>query len=87
MLLHKLDTFHLMMLVRSFCTFATVQLFKPRTIHGISLSFHGVAKNVQPRSLEAEIALESYKCFSRNAKFSDAVEVDEGDDGDQKSGR
>jgi hypothetical protein len=54
-LLHKLETWHSMILVRFFSTFATVELFKPVKAHAIMSSFYMVAKNVQPQSTEAKL--------------------------------
>ncbi len=74
-LLHRLDTFHSMMLIRSFCKLATVELFKPKRAHAIRSSFYMVAKDVKPHSAEAEIALEKYKSLWHNATFGDGVGV------------
>ncbi|KAI9880240.1 MAG: hypothetical protein M1830_004584 [Pleopsidium flavum] len=76
-LLHKLETWHSMMLVRSFSTFAAVELFKPAKAHAIRSSFYMIAKNVQPQSMEAKAALEQYKRLWRRATFGDEVGVDD----------
>ena len=75
-LLHKLEIWPSMMLVRSFCSFATVELFKPKRAHVIKSSFYMVAKNVQPQSREAKAALELYKELWHKATFGDGLEFD-----------
>lgn len=82
-LLHKLETWHSMMLIRSFCMFATVELFKPIKAHGIKSSFYMVAKDVRPHSAECKIALKRYKSFWHNETFRDGVGFDECDDADE----
>lgn len=83
-LLHNLNSFHSMMLIRSFCKFATVELFKPKRAHAIRSSFYMVAKDVKPHSAEAKIALEKYKSLWHNATFGHGVGVGKSakDDGD-----
>ncbi len=75
-LLHKLETWHSMILVRFFSTFATVELFKPVKAHAIMSSFYMVAKNVQPQSTEAKTALEQYRKLWHRATFGKEVEVE-----------
>lgn len=83
-LLHKLDTFHSMMLVRSFCAFATVELFKPKRSDALRSSFYMVAKDVQPHSADAEVALTRYKSFWYNATFRRGAGSGEAADRDDK---
>lgn len=46
---HKLETWHIVMLVRSFSAFTTIELFKPVKADAIKSSFYLIAKNVQRR--------------------------------------
>lgn len=72
-LLHKLEKWHSMMLVRSFSKFATIELFKPSKTHIIRSSFYMIAKNVQPQCTEARTALEQYRTQWRRATFGHDV--------------
>jgi len=57
------------MLVRSFCKFADVQLFKLTRAHTFLSSFYMVAKNVQPQNEKAKVALEGLKGSWYRATF------------------
>lgn len=78
-LLHKLETWDTVMLVRSFSAFATIELFKPTRAHAIKSSFYLIAKNVQPQSMEAKFALKRYRRLWHNATFVKDIETG-GDD-------
>ena len=71
---HELDKYYSMMLIRAFCTFATVELFKPKSGHAITASCYMVAKDVRPHSVEAEVALKRYKGFWHDITFPHGVE-------------
>ena len=60
-LLHKVDTWDSLSLLKTFDTFSTVELFKPRKIHSARSSFYLVAKKVQPNSDEAKKAVDNWK--------------------------
>jgi 23S rRNA U2552 (ribose-2'-O)-methylase RlmE/FtsJ len=60
-LLHRLDSWDSVMLVRSFCMFADIQLFKPVKAHAMVSSFYMVAKNVQLENGEVRVAVEGFR--------------------------
>lgn len=52
-LLHKAEAWDTIRLLKSFCSFAQVRLFKPESAHRNRSTFYLVAKDVQPDSIEA----------------------------------
>jgi hypothetical protein len=74
-LLHKLETWHTVMLVRSFSTFVTIEVFKPAKTHAIKSSFYMIAKTVQPQSTEAQLALKGYRKLWHGATFGNDAEL------------
>ena len=73
-LLHNLDTWRTMELVRSFDKFATVELFKSVKAHVIVSSFYMIAKAVQPQSQAAQAALRKWKQLWHRATFGTNAE-------------
>ena len=61
MLLHKIEAWDTTELLYRFSQFSSIQLFKPKKKHAIRSSFYLVAKNVQPASDTAKLAIESWK--------------------------
>lgn len=76
-LLHKLESWDTMMLVREFAAFATIDLFKPVKAHAIRSSFYMIAKDVQPQSMEARLALKRYRELWHRATFGNGGEFGE----------
>ena len=74
MMLHKLDGWDTVQLLRSFSKFAKVELFKSVRKHAARGSFYLVAKDVQPRDIEAIKATVMWKQLWWLATFG-------GDDG------
>jgi hypothetical protein len=60
-LLHKVDAWNTIKLLKAFDTFSKIELFKPEKIHGKRSSFYLIAKDVQPDHAEAIKALENWK--------------------------
>ncbi|KAL8845661.1 MAG: hypothetical protein Q9198_011379, partial [Flavoplaca austrocitrina] len=60
-LLHKAEAWDTMCLLKSFCSFAKVTLFKPESAHRQRSTFYLVAKDVQPTSTEARIFIDGWK--------------------------
>ncbi|KAL8711490.1 MAG: hypothetical protein Q9220_004148 [cf. Caloplaca sp. 1 TL-2023] len=52
-LLHKADAYDTLQLLRDFCSFASVSLFKPEPVHQQRSTFYMIAKNVQATGAEA----------------------------------
>ena len=68
-LLHRLETWHVVMLIRSFSMFAEIKFFKPVKAHAIRSSFYMIAKNIQPQNMNANLALERYRNLWHRATF------------------
>lgn len=70
-LLHKLDEWETLKIVKAFSEFSNVQLFKPAVVHAKRSSFYLVAKNVRAGSEEAKRAVEEWslqwflRCYRR----------------------
>lgn len=60
-LLHMVDSWSSLTLLKTFDSFSKVQLFKATKIHGTRSSFYLVAKNVQAESTEAKEAVMRWK--------------------------
>lgn len=73
MLLHKLEAWHTVLLLRTFASFSAVELFKPRSGHAKRSSFYMVAKDVRSDQAEATAAVEAWKAQWRAA----TLETDE----------
>jgi 23S rRNA U2552 (ribose-2'-O)-methylase RlmE/FtsJ len=61
MLLHKVDVWDNVELLRTFAAFSKIQLFKPARIHAQRSSFYLVAKDVQPDHPAVVDAVEKWK--------------------------
>jgi len=61
MLLHKIEAWDTVELLYLFSQFSSIQGFKPKKKHGIRSSFYLIAKNVQPKSEAARMAVETWK--------------------------
>ncbi|KAL8936523.1 MAG: hypothetical protein Q9216_004886 [Gyalolechia sp. 2 TL-2023] len=61
MLLHKVDAYDTAILLKKFCSFANVTLFKPSAGHRQRSTFYMIAKNVQPKSIEARGCIAGWK--------------------------
>ncbi|KAL8681055.1 MAG: hypothetical protein Q9224_006889, partial [Gallowayella concinna] len=60
-LLHKAEAWDTIRLLKSFCSFARVALFKPRTAHQQRSTFYLIAKDVQTSSIEARQFIDDWK--------------------------
>ena len=69
MLLHKADTWRNFLLLYKFSLFSDVELFKPARKHADRSSFYIVAKNVQPASLMAQVAVKGWRADWWRATF------------------
>ena len=61
MLLHKVEAWDTMELLRTLDKIANIQLFKPTKSHATRGSFYLVAKNIQPNKAEAKSAVKGWK--------------------------
>jgi 23S rRNA U2552 (ribose-2'-O)-methylase RlmE/FtsJ len=61
MLLHKIEAWDSTEILYHFSKFSSVQVFKPRRTHAIRSSFYLIARNVQPDSAAAKLAVEMWK--------------------------
>lgn len=68
-LLHKLEDWNTIQLIRLFETFSLVRLFKPTTAHAKKSLFYMVATDVQSQCPEAVQAIENWKKVWRVATF------------------
>ncbi|KAL8951647.1 MAG: hypothetical protein Q9222_002408 [Ikaeria aurantiellina] len=60
-LLHKADAYDTMKLLRDFCSFADVELFKPEAAHQQRSTFYMIAKRVQSTCAEARRFIEDWQ--------------------------
>lgn len=68
-LLHHLESWNTLNIVRRFRQFSDVQLFKPRKAHTRRSSFYMIATSVQSRQSEATEAVQYWKSSWRAATF------------------
>ena len=68
-LLHKAEAWDTMCLLKSFCSFAKVTLFKPESAHRQRSTFYLVAKDVQSTSTEARTFINGWKQAWTEATF------------------
>ncbi|ROV96607.1 hypothetical protein VPNG_08995 [Cytospora leucostoma] len=68
-LLHKLEAWDTVLLLRAFAGFSAVRLFKPRSGHAKRSSFYMVARDVRSDQAEATAAVEAWKEQWRAATF------------------
>ncbi|KAL8787355.1 MAG: hypothetical protein Q9213_002238 [Squamulea squamosa] len=60
-LLHKADAWDTIRLLKCFCSFAQIKLFKPKAGHRQRSTFYLIAKNVQPDSIGALRSIDEWK--------------------------
>jgi hypothetical protein len=60
-LLHKVDAWNTLKILKTFDAFSKVQLFKPEKIHGKRSSFYLIARDVQPNHVEAINSLQNWE--------------------------
>lgn len=70
MLLHKIESMPTMQLLHLFSRFSKLQVFKPARKHGIKSTFYLIAKNVQPDSENARLAVITWKKAWHHATFA-----------------
>ncbi|KAA8910596.1 hypothetical protein FN846DRAFT_1004817 [Sphaerosporella brunnea] len=75
-LLHKIESLDCVLLLREFGQFADVEIFKPHKTHSIRSSFYLVAKNVQPGSTAAGLALRRYKNLWKQTTLLEPIHGD-----------
>lgn len=68
-LLHKVDAWDSILLLKTFETFSKIRLYKPKKIHAARSSFYLIAKDVQPDSAQAIQAIEKWKTDWWRATF------------------
>ncbi|KAF8537632.1 hypothetical protein BDD12DRAFT_911333 [Trichophaea hybrida] len=61
MLMHKMEAWDTVLLLRSLHKFAEISVYKPPKSHAIRSSFYIIAKNIRPYSAEAKAALKRFK--------------------------
>lgn len=61
LLLHKVEAWDTLCILRAFNHFAEIQLFKPRKAHAMKSSFYLIAEKVQPQHPEAVKAVNEWK--------------------------
>jgi 23S rRNA U2552 (ribose-2'-O)-methylase RlmE/FtsJ len=70
-LLHRSSRVTTFRLIRMFCQFSHVQIFKPSRNHTIKSSFYLVAKNIQPESAACLEAMDLFKTIRERASARD----------------
>lgn len=73
-LLHKLESWDTVLLVRKFSMFSDIKLYKPRQGHSTRSSFYMVAKNIDTQRSEAAQAVREWKKVWRVATFGNDEE-------------
>ncbi|MCJ1262402.1 hypothetical protein MMC22_002272 [Lobaria immixta] len=74
-LFHRANAWDTVQLLYEFSQFSNIQLFKPRTKHGVRSSFWLVAKHVQPGHQAAKTALSAWKKAWSQATFGGPEET------------
>lgn len=69
MLLHHMDSYETIKILRVFDEIARIQLFKPLLSHMNRSSFYLIAKNVEPGHLEAVVAVNEWKKVWKDLTF------------------
>ncbi|KAI1360926.1 hypothetical protein F5Y08DRAFT_343154 [Xylaria arbuscula] len=67
--IHKIEAWDSIMLIRSFCMFSDVKLFKPTKVHAKRSSCYMVATNIQSKHEEAIKSVISWKQLWKTATF------------------
>lgn len=78
MLLHKVEAWNTRQTLRTFSSFADVQLFKPKKYHAARSSFYMIATDVKSNSPAARTAVETWKAIWRDATVGQANPDQEG---------
>ncbi|KAI1109287.1 hypothetical protein F5Y14DRAFT_433151 [Nemania sp. NC0429] len=73
-LLHRIELWMNVLLLRTFCKFSSVQVYKPNTSHAKRSSFYMVASNIQSRHEDAIAAVETWKQLWKSATFDSEEE-------------
>ncbi|KAI3394980.1 hypothetical protein diail_2038 [Diaporthe ilicicola] len=73
-LLHKVESWNTLRLLRTFDGFSTIQLFKPTSGHAKRSSFYLVATDIRSDSPEAVAAVKAWKADWKIATFTDEEE-------------
>jgi 23S rRNA U2552 (ribose-2'-O)-methylase RlmE/FtsJ len=81
LLLHHMNTWETVQILRDFQSFATVQVKKPTTSHNASSSFYMIAEDVRPTSAAALAFVAKWKHKWRVATFEAVGEVDQSGSG------
>lgn len=68
-LLHKVDVWDNMILLKTFETFSNIHLYKSEKVHSVRSSFYLVAKNVDPECAAATEAVKNWKMVWWRATF------------------
>jgi 23S rRNA U2552 (ribose-2'-O)-methylase RlmE/FtsJ len=71
LLLHRSSRVSIFRLIRMFCQFSDVQIFKPSKNHTIKSSFYLVVKNIQPKSKACLEAMDLFKTVWERAVARD----------------
>jgi 23S rRNA U2552 (ribose-2'-O)-methylase RlmE/FtsJ len=61
MLMHKMEAWDTVLLLRTLHKFSKITVFKPSKSHAIRSSFYIIAKNIRPYSAEAKAALKRFR--------------------------
>ncbi|KAI0534572.1 hypothetical protein GGR58DRAFT_516043 [Xylaria digitata] len=68
-LLHKVESWKSVLILRTFCKFSDVKTFKPTKAHATRSSCYMVASNIQPQHEDAIRAVQTWKQLWRAATF------------------
>ncbi|KAI1157417.1 hypothetical protein F5B18DRAFT_180843 [Nemania serpens] len=68
-LLHKIELWMTVLLLRMFCKFSSVQVHKPKAGHKTRSSFYMVASNIRSQDEDAIQAVKRWKQLWRSATF------------------
>lgn len=80
MLLHRVEMWQTIKLLRIFDKISHLRLFKPKKAHNTRSSFYLVADNVQPHREEAVAAIDEWKTAWKEATFSLPVQNEKRDE-------
>ncbi|KAF2967450.1 hypothetical protein GQX73_g6104 [Xylaria multiplex] len=69
-LLHKVESWKSVLILRTFCKFSDVKTFKPTKAHATRSSCYMVASNIQPQHEDAVRAVQTWKQLWRAATFA-----------------
>jgi hypothetical protein len=69
LLMHKVESWDSLCMLRAFDKFASLRLFKPHKAHMIKSSFYLILQNINPMHPEAVKAISRWKAIWRHATF------------------